>query len=56
MLLELTSQISIEKSNPTVIPNHSVEIKKNLAKFHRPLLKMLIFTFGKGQLLDLELK
>ena len=48
ILLALTSQVNMEKSNPTVIPSHSVEIKKTLAKFYRPLLKVLIFTFGKG--------
>lgn len=48
ILLELTSQVNIEKSNPTVIPRHSVEIKKTLAKFYRSLLKVFIFTFGKG--------
>ena len=48
ILLELTSQVNIEKSNLTFVSSHSVETKKNLAKFHRSLLKALFFTFGKG--------
>lgn len=36
ILLELPSQVNIEKSNLTFISSHSVEIKKNLLKFHGP--------------------
>lgn len=48
----ITSQVNIEKSNQTATSSYSAQIKKKkkLAKFHRALLKVLIFTFGKGVL------
>ena len=51
ILLELTSQVNIEKSNLTFISSHSVEIKEKSGQISQVPIKSIIFYIWERSLL-----